>query len=74
MAAGSTYQVIEVVGTSEVCWEDAAKNAVDTASKSIKDLRVAEVDTLDMVVEDGAVTGFRARLHLSFKYHPDTEL
>ena len=74
MTVGSTYQVIEVVGTSEVCWEDAAKNAVDTASKSIKDLRVAEVITLDMLVEDGVATGFRARLYLSFKYHPGTDL
>ena len=73
MTVGSTYQVVEVVGTSEVCWEDAAKNAIDTASKSLKDLRIAEVVTLDMAVEDGEVSAFRARLHLSFKYHPNAD-
>ncbi|MBC2711113.1 MAG: dodecin domain-containing protein [Desulfosarcina sp.] len=64
----SVYKVIELVGTSPTSWEDAAKNAVETASKSLKDLRVAEVTTMDMKVEGGKVTAFRARVNLSFKY------
>lgn len=74
MTVGSTYQVIEVVGTSEVSWEDAAKSAIDTASQSLKNLRIAEVVTLDMAVDDGEVTAYRARLHLSFKYHSNDAL
>lgn len=66
----SVYKVIELVGSSEVSWEEAAKNAVETASKSLKDLRVAEVGKLDMKVEDGKVVAYRARVHLSFKYQP----
>jgi len=65
----STYKIIELVGTSEKSWEDAAKNAVETASKSLKDLRVAEVVKLDMKVDKGKVTAYRARVLLSFKYH-----
>jgi hypothetical protein len=64
----SVYKVIELVGTSPTSWEEAAKNAVETASKSLKDLRVAEISKLDMKVEDGMVTAFRARVNLSFKY------
>ena len=64
----SVYKVIELVGTSPTSWEEAAKNAVETAAKSLKDLRVAEVGQLDMKVEDGKVTAFRARVNLSFKY------
>ncbi|MCB2145962.1 MAG: dodecin family protein [Deltaproteobacteria bacterium] len=64
----SVYKVIELVGTSTVSWEDAAKNAVETASKSLKDLRVAEITKLDMKVEGGKVTAFRSRVKLSFKY------
>ena len=64
----SVYKVIELVGTSPTSWEEAAKNAVETASKSLKDLRVAEVGKLDMKVENGKVTAFRARVNLSFKY------
>lgn len=64
----SVYKVIELVGTSPNSWEEAAKNAVETASKSLKDLRVAEITKLDMRVEDGKVTAFRARVNLSFKY------
>jgi dodecin len=66
----SVYKVIELVGSSEVSWEEAAKNAVETAAKSLKDLRVAEVGKLDMKVEDGKVVAYRARVHLSFKYQP----
>ena len=64
----SVYKVIELVGTSENSWEDAAKKAVDTASKSLKDLRVAEVNKLDMKVENGKVVAFRAKMSLSFKF------
>ncbi len=64
----SVYKVIELVGTSATSWEDAAKNAVETAGKSLKDLRVAEISKLDMKVEDGKVTAYRARVNLSFKY------
>jgi dodecin len=66
--AESVYKVIELVGSSEKSWEDAAKNAVETASKSLKNLRIAEISKLDMRVEDGKVTAFRARVSLSFKY------
>lgn len=64
----SVYKVIELVGTSEKSWEDAAKKAVETAAKSLKNLRIAEVKNLDMRVEDGKVTAYRARVSLSFKY------
>ena len=64
----STYKIIELVGASKVSWEDAAKNAVETASKSLRDLRIAEVTKLDMTIEDGKVAIYRARVNLSFKY------
>lgn len=67
----SVYKVIELVGTSPNSWEEAARNAVETASKSLKDLRVAEITKLDMKVEAGKVTAFRARVNLSFKYSSD---
>lgn len=69
--ADSTYKIIEIVGTSKDSWEDAAKNAVETAGKTVKDLRVAEVVKLDLTVEEGKVTGYRARITLSFKYHTE---
>ncbi len=62
------YKIVEVVGVSEKSWEDAGRKAVETASDSIRDLRVAEVVKLDMKVEDGKVAAFRARVSLSFKY------
>ena len=65
--ADSVYKVIELVGTSEVSWEQAAKNAVEAAGKSLKNLRIAEVGKLDMKVENGEVIAFRARVNLSFK-------
>ena len=68
--SGSVYKIIEVVGTSAESGEAAAKTAIDTASKSLKDLRVAEITKLDMKIEDGKVTAYRARVSLSFKYHP----
>lgn len=64
----STYKIIEVVATSEISWEDAAKNAVAAASKSLRDLRIAEVKQLDMKIENGKVAAYRARLNLSFRY------
>ena len=64
----SVYKVIELVGTSNNSWEDAAKNAVETASRTLKNLRVAEIEDLDMKVEDGKVTAYRAKVSLSFKY------
>ena len=66
--SGAVYRVTDVIGTSPNSWEDAAKNAVKTASKSLRDLRIAEVTKLDVKVEDGKITQFRARLSLSFKY------
>jgi flavin-binding protein dodecin len=62
------YKVIELVGSSDKSWEEAAKNAVEIASKSLKDLRIAEINKLDMKVEDGKVVGYRARVSLSFKF------
>ena len=66
--ADSVYKVIELVGTSDVSWEEAARNAVETAGKSLKDLRIAEIGKLDMKVENGKVVGYRAKVSLSFKY------
>ena len=66
--SNSVYKIIELVGTSSKSWEDAAKNAVDTASKTLKELRIAEISKLDMKIEDGKVAAFRARVTLSFKY------
>jgi len=65
---GSVYKVIELVGTSEVSWEDAAKTAVERASKTLSDLRIAEVGELDMKLENGKVVAYRAKVKLSFKY------
>lgn len=66
--SGSTYKIIELVGTSDTSWEEAAKTAIETASESLKDLRIAEVTKLDMTIENGKVSSYRARLNLSFKY------
>jgi flavin-binding protein dodecin len=62
------YKIVEVVGVSEVSWEDAGRQAVKTAAKSLRDLRIAEVTKMDMKVEDGKVVAFRTRVSLSFKY------
>ncbi len=64
----SVYKIIELVGTSKKSWEEAAKNAVETASKSLRDLRVAEISELDLKIDDGKVTAYRARVKVSFKY------
>jgi len=66
--AESVYRVTEVIGTSTDSWEKAAKNAVETASKTLRDLRVGEVMKLDVVIEKGKVTAYRARVNISFKY------
>ena len=66
----TVYRVTEIIGTSTVSWEDAAKTAVETAAKSLRELRVAEVSQLDMKVENGKVVAYRARVSLSFKYQP----
>ncbi len=65
--ADSVYKVIQLVGTSTKGWEEAAKNAVNKAGESLKNLRIAEVERLDMTVEEGSVVRYRARLRLSFK-------
>ena len=67
--AGSIYKINEIVGTSEKSWEDAAKTAIETAGKTLEDLRVAEVVKQDVTVEKGKVTSYRIRLNISFKYH-----
>jgi flavin-binding protein dodecin len=66
--SGSVYKVIELVGTSDISWEEAAKNAVATAGKTLRDLRVAEITKLDMTIKDGKLSSYRARVTLSFKY------
>ena len=67
-AANPVYKVVEIVGTSTQSWEDAAKNAVETAGHTLRDLRVAEVVKTDITVKDGKVQAYRARVLLSFKY------
>ncbi|MCP4674250.1 MAG: dodecin domain-containing protein [Deltaproteobacteria bacterium] len=64
----SVYKIIELVGTSDKSWEDAAKSAVERAAASLRDLRVAEVTKLDMKVEDSKVVAYRARINVSFKF------
>ena len=68
MPDSSVYKIIELIGTSEVSWEEAATFAVNRASKTLKDLRIAEVAQLDLKVENGKVAAYRARVNLSFKY------
>ncbi len=68
--AESVYRVTEVIGVSSESWAAAARVAVDTAAKSVRDLRVAEVIRQDVVIENGQVTGFRVRLAISFKFEP----
>ena len=66
--AGSTYKIIELVGTSDSSWEEAAKTALETAGSSLRDLRIAEITKLDLTIENGKVKSYRARLNVSFKY------
>ena len=68
---GSVYKMIEIVGTSSKSWEDATKVAIETASKTLEDLRIAEVVKQDVTIEKGKVADFRVRLSISFKYHPE---
>jgi dodecin len=67
-AGDGVYRITEVIGTSTKSWEDAATNAVVAASKTLRDLRIAEISKLDMKVEGGKVVAYRARVQLSFKY------
>ena len=67
----SVYKIITLVGTSTESWEKAAAAAVETAAKSLRDLRVAEVEELDLVIEDGQVRAYRARVKVSFKYEKE---
>lgn len=69
----SVYKIIEIVGTSNKSWEDAAKTAVETAAKTLRDLRIAEIVALDMKVEDNKVVAYRARVKLSFKYEKEKD-
>jgi flavin-binding protein dodecin len=69
----STYKVITLIGTSAESWEKAAANAVETAAKSLKDLRIAEVVDLDLQLEDGKVRAYRAKIKISFKYHQEED-
>ena len=66
--ADSIYRVTEVIGTSATSWEDAAKNAVETAAGTLRDLRVGEIVRLDVTIDGGKVTSYRARVNISFKY------
>jgi flavin-binding protein dodecin len=68
--ADSVYRVTQVIGTSSDSWEAAARNAVETAARTVRDLRVAEVEKLDLTIEDGHVTSYRAKVNISFKYEP----
>ena len=67
--ASSVYKVIELVGTSDKSWEKAAEAAIERASKSLRDMRIAEVVQLDMQLEDGKIKAYRAKVKISFKYH-----
>ena len=69
--ASSVYKVIELVGTSDKSWEKAAEAAIERASKSLRDLRIAEVVQLDMQLEDGKIKAYRAKIKVSFKYHDE---
>ena len=69
--ADTVYRVTELIGTSSQSWEAAARVAVETASKSLRDLRVAEVVEQDMTIENGKVTSYRVKLNVSFKYLPE---
>ncbi|MFW9834355.1 MAG: dodecin family protein [Candidatus Thorarchaeota archaeon] len=67
----SVYKIIDLVGTSTKSWEDAVKSAIDKASESLRDLRIAEVKDLDVKIEDGKIAAYRARVSLSFKYEKE---
>lgn len=69
--SGSVYVVKEIVGTSTESWEDAARQTIETAAKALEDIRIGEVVTQDVTLEDGKVAKYRVKLNISFKYHPD---
>jgi len=71
MEGKGTYKIIEVIGSSEKSWEDAAKNAIATAAKSLKNLRIGEVVEMDMKLDDGKIMQYRIKLKLSFKIEED---
>ena len=64
----SVYKIIRLVGSSPTSWEEAAKSAVEEAAKHVRDMRIAEVEKVDMRIEDGKVAEYRARVHISFRY------
>jgi len=70
---GDVYKIIELVGTSETSWEEAVRTVVDTASKSLKDLRIAEVKELDVKLENGKIAEYRVKVRLSFKYQREND-
>ena len=67
--AGSYYKIVELVGTSENSWEEAAKGVIEEAATNLRDMRVAEITKLDVKIQDGKVVNYRARVSVSFKYH-----
>jgi len=71
--AESVYKVIELIGTSTESWEKAAKAAIETAMKTLKDLRIAEVTKMDMQIEDGEIVAYRTKVKVSFKYHEEED-
>lgn len=71
--AESVYKVIELIGTSSESWEKAAAAAIETASKSLKDLRIAEVVEMDMQIEEGKIVAYRTKVKISFKYHQESD-
>ncbi len=70
---GDVYKIIELVGTSATSWEEAVRTVVDTASKTLKDLRIAEVKELDVRLENGKIAEYRAKVRLSFKYQNEND-
>ena len=69
--AESTYKIVELIGTSDTSWEEAARTAVETAGESLRDLRIAEITKLDLTIENGKVKSYRARVNISFKYRKE---
>lgn len=69
----SVYKVIELIGSSSESWEKAAANAVETASKSLRDLRIAQIVEMDLQIEDGKVIAYRTKVKVSFKYHTEED-
>ena len=67
--AVSTYKIIEIIGTSDTSWEDAARNAIETADENLRDMRISEVEKLDVTIREGKVESYRVRLAVSFKYY-----